>query len=348
MTPDSDPSSPSSKKSTTPRRGTLTPPPPDREKKPDKKLETPVLVAIISASVTLITAIMGSPLFLNLVNKVDSATPTPAAELALSQSSLLPISPPGGEPSRVQFTPAESGTDIIVATSTPQGENPTSTPPLLEPTFTSTALPPKKPNPPTPAATSIFQCIAADFWFPYPTTLNPEISNGCLNLAEWGFSTDQGRLLLAPNLVRDQQHGIYTPISGDIDIRFSIQLNEFRTHLNKVGFLNLGIVQNDPFSIYKGGYLTYQQPTPGTDSPVRVLISGSNQATQKISVQDVGFQHDVWLSIKDNLMRVYLNGEQAGDPISLPRTHRAFWIGYVLPSKSELDVRITNFTIQTH
>ncbi len=344
----SDPPSPSSKEHTTPRCGTPTPPPPDREKKPDKKLETPVLVAIITAVVTLITSILGSPFLLTLINKTDTPASTSAAELVISQNSLLPDNLPGGELFKATFTPTESGTDIIEFTSTPQEENPTSAPPLLESTFTATILPPKNPNPPTPAPPSFFQCIATDLWFPYPTMLNPEISNGCWNLAEWGFSTDQGRLLLVHNPVQDQQRGIYTPISGDVDIRFSVQLDEFRTRSNKVGFLNFGIVQNDPFSIYTGGYLSYQQPTPGTASPVRVLISGSNQATQKISVLEVGFQHEVLLSIEDDLMMVYLNGEQTGDPVSLPPTDRAFWIGYVMPSKGELEVMITNFTIQTH
>jgi hypothetical protein len=348
MTPDSDSSSPSSKKPAATRRATPTPPTPEPGKKPDKKLETPILVAMISAGVTLITAIMGSPLFLNLVNKVDAPPPTSAAQLVISQSSLLPNNSSGGESLGAQFTPTESGTYAIEATPTLQGGNPTSVPLLLESTPTSPAPSPKKPDPSKPAPPSIFQCLAADFWFLYPTTLKPEINNGCLNLSEWGFSTDQGRLLLVPNLVQDQQRGIYTPISGDVDIRFSLQLNEFRTHFNKVGFLHFGIVQDDPFSIYKGGYLSYQQPTPGTGSPIRLLISGSNQATQKISVLKAGFQHDVLLSIKDDLMLVYLNGKQVGDPVSLPPTHRAFWIGYVLPSKSELDVVITNFTIQTH
>ena len=344
----SDPPSPSSKERAAPQRGTPTPPPPEREKKPDKKLETPILVAIISAVVTLIASILGSPLLLNLINKTDSPGSNSAAQLVISQKSLLPDNLPGGELFKATFTPAESGTDIIEFTSTPQEENPTSAPPLLESTFTATILPPKKPYLPTPAAPSFFQCIAADLWFPYPTTLNPEISNGCWNLAEWGFSTDQGRLLLVHNPAQDQQRGIYTPISGDVDIRFSVQLNKFLTRLNKVGFLNFGIVQNDPFSIYTGGYLSYQQPAPGTASPIRVIISGSNQATQKISVLEVGFQHDVLLSIEDDLMMVYLNGKQTGDPVSLPPTDRAFWIGYVLPSKSELEVMITNFTIQPH
>jgi hypothetical protein len=348
MMSSSDPPSPPSEERIAPRPGTPAPSPPEREKKPEKKLETPVLVAIISAAVTLITAIMGSPAFLALANKAVTPTSTPAAEFVISQNSFLPANPPGGVLFTAQFTPTESGPELLEFTSTPQGENATSAPPVLDAAPAATTLPPKIPDPPTTAAPSILPCIAADLWFPYPTTLNPEISNGCRNLVEWGFSSDQDRLLLVHNPAQDQQRGIYTPISGDVDIRFSLQLNEFRTRSNKVGFLNIGIVQNDPFSIYKGGYLSYQQPTPGTASPVRVLVSGSNQATQKISALEAGFQHDVLFSIEDGLMKVYLNGEQAGDPVKLPRTDRAFWIGYVLPSKSKLDVMITNFTIQKH
>ncbi len=154
--------------------------------------------------------------------------------------------------------------------------------------------------------------------------------------------------MLVQTPVQTQQRGIYTPISGDVDIRFTLQLNKLRTRLNKVGFLNFGIVQNDPFSIYNGGYLNYQQPAPGTASPVRVLISASNQGTQIISDLKVGFQHEVLLSVVGDRMTIYLNGKQTGDPVGLPPTDRAFWIGYLLPSKSELDVMITNFTIQSH
>ena len=321
MLPSSDPPLPSSKERTTPQSETPTLPLPVQEKRPNKKLETPILVAIISAVVTLTTALMSNPMLLTLVNKTNTRTSTSAAELVTSQITLLPNNTPEGE--------------LFKA-------------PLLVSTSTSMTLPTKSPNSPTPATPTFFQCVAAGLWFPYPTTLNPEISNGCWNLAEWGFSTDQGRLLLVHNPGYDQERGIYTPIFGDVDIRFSIQLNKFRTRLNKLGFLNFGIVQNDPFSIYTGGYLSYEQTAPGPASPVRVLISGSNQATQIISDLKVGFQQEVLLSIKDDLMMVYLNGEQTGDPVSLPPTDRAFWIGYVLPSMTEQEVMITDFTIQTH
>ena len=274
---------------------------------------------MISAGVTLFTALLSNPLFIKIVNKTDTPSSFSAAALATSQITFPPNNTPGGE--------------LFTA-------------PLLVPTSTPTTLPSKSPDPPTPATSSFFECIAEGLWFPYPTTLNPGISHGCWNLAEWGFSTDQGRLLLVLNPGYDLERGIYTPIFGDVDIRFSIQLNEFRTRVNKFGFVNFGIVQNDPFSIYTGGFLSYEQTAPGPASRVSVLISGSNQATQKISDLKAGFQHEVLLSIKDDLMMVYLNGEQTGDLVNLPPSDRAFWIGYVLPSKGELEVMIANFTIQ--
>ena len=340
----SDPPSPSLNENSTPRLGM--PYPPEREKKSNKKLETPVLVAIISAVVTLITSILGSPLLISLVNKAASPAPTSTAALVISYNSPLPTNPPEDKLLKATLDPTESGTDIIEFTSTPLGEYPTSAPLPLESTFTSTPTAPKEPEPPSREAPSVVQCIEADLWFPYPTTSSLDMSDSCWDLAEWGFSSDQGRLLLAHKAVQDQQRGIYTPISGDVDIRFDVQLNDFRTRSNKVGFLNFGIVQNDPISIYKGGFLSYQQPSPGTASPVRVLISGNKQATQKISALETGFQHEVLISVVNDLMTVNLNGEQTGDPVSLPPTDRAFWIGYVLPSKGELEMTITNFTIE--
>jgi hypothetical protein len=321
MTPSSNPPIPSAKEPAAPRSDKPALPPPELEKKANKKLETPILVAIISATVTLVTALLSNPLVLTLVNKPNMPAPTSAAALVTLQNTLLPSSTPGGELIQV---------------------------PLLISTSTSTGLLPRSSDTPTTAIPPVFQCIAVDRWFPYPTTLNPGISNGCWNLTDWGVSTDQGRLLLVHNPAYDQERGIYAPISGDVDIRFNVQLNEFRTRVDKLGLLNFGIVQNAPLSVYTGGYLTYEKTTPGSASTVSVLISGSHQASQRISDLKVGFQHEVMLSVRDDLMTVYLNGDQIGDPVGLPPTDRAFWIGYVLPAMTELDVTITGFTIQSH
>lgn len=209
----SDPLNSRSKEKTAPRHGAPAP-----GQKPDKKIEASVMVAIISAVVTIVTAILGSPLVLALLNKTATPASPSMAEMGLSQSTLFPGMPTEEQLLKATLTPGESSPASSSSTQIPE-EDSSSTSPLLEIiTFTPTALPPTDNTPIPTLATSFFQCIAADLWFPYPATLNPEIGDGCWNLAEWGFTTDQGQLLLVHNPAQDQQRGIYMPISGDIDI----------------------------------------------------------------------------------------------------------------------------------
>jgi hypothetical protein len=212
----------------------------------------------------------------------------------------------------------------------------------------ATDLPPVPENTPVLMPTTVsplLSCFALEVWFPYPATLNPGVPDGCWNLAEWGFSTNQGQLFLVHNPAQDQQRGVYLPISGDAAIQFTLQMNEFRTRSNDGGFLHFGIVQDAPFSNYNGGYLSYQQPSPGASSPIRVLVNGTNQGTQTVLTLEKGFQQAIRLSVEEDLLVVFLDNVPAGEPISLPRADRAFWIGYVLPGKAELDVSLTDFVV---
>lgn len=352
MTP-SDPKR--SKEITTPRRNVLpTTPSRGKEKTASKIMEPTVIVAIISAVVTLITALLSSPVLLALVNKTPTEIPSEAqsvAEMGMS-GTLIPGVAPSTPTERLVKTivdPTETATAASGPSPTSEQLNtlPTATltaPPLATtpPLATATDLPPT-PDIPAP---SLFSCLTVDVWFPYPSTLNPAVTAGCWNLADWGFSSDQGNLFLIHNPGVDQQRGIYLPISGDVVIQFTFLLNEFRSHSNKGGFLHFGIVQDDPFSNYNGGYLSYQQPSPGATSPIRVLVSGTNQATQTLLILEKGFQQVVVLSVKGDWLTVFLDGAPAGEPVRLPLTNRAFWVGYVLPGKAELDVRVTGFSIQ--
>lgn len=359
MTP-SDPKR--AKEITTPRSNISSPPPEkaEKEKKADKKLDPTVVVAIISAVVTLLTALLSSPVLLTLVNKdpteVSSQAPS-GAEMGMSglSGTLLPgvaQNTPMEGLTKAILTPSQIPSVEITTSPTNEQHNepeaPTAT--VSIPGLASaTDLPPPPENTaePTLAAPSLLSCFTLDIWFPYPSTLNPGVTDGCWNLADWGFSMDQGQLFLVHNPAVDQQRGVYLPLSGDVVIQFTLQMNEFRMHTNKGGFLHFGIVQDDPFSNYSGGYLSYQQPTPGATSPVRVLVSGTNQATQTLLILEKGFQQAIMLSIEGDLLTVFIDGTPVGKPVNLPLTDRAFWIGYVLPAKAELDVHLTGLVVQT-
>jgi hypothetical protein len=60
---------------------------------------------MISAVVTLISAILGSPLVLKLINQPGTQAATPTMELVISQNSLLP----GVELFPATFTPTRCG-----------------------------------------------------------------------------------------------------------------------------------------------------------------------------------------------------------------------------------------------
>ena len=331
----SDPNHPRSKEPTTPRRSSPAPTT-GKDIKSGKKLEPAVIVAIISAATTLVAALLSSPVMLALINKTPTGVSS-AAELDIS-GTLLPENTQADVLPDITYTPSESGLTEVVSSPTfaPTNE-PESTPAstqgiaLIE---TATSLPPTPENTAIPTqaiAASLFHCLSADLWNPYPASLNPGISNGCWNLSDWGFTTEKEQLFLIHTPAQDQQRGIYIPISGDVDVHFTLQMNEFRTHSNKGAFLHFGIVQDDPFSNFAGGFLSYQQPTPGAGSPVRILVSGNNQATQTIMALETDFQQEVLLSVEGDLLTVFLNDEPVGEPVGLPHTDRAFWIGYVLP-----------------
>ncbi|GAB4580612.1 MAG: hypothetical protein Fur0022_33540 [Anaerolineales bacterium] len=338
-----------SKEITTPRRNVGPLPPLEPVKNPDKKLEPTVVVAIISAVVTLITAVLSSPLLLALVNQDPDPTSAPSVGEMGMAGTLLPESAAGTPTEELttladplQTTPPELIPSPTTQQPDPSDALPTNPPPAPE----NTTAPTQGAVSTQPTASSWLSCFTVDVWFPFPANLNPGVTDGCWNLADWGFSTEQGHLLLVHNPEVDQQRGVYLPISGDVKIQFSILMNEFRSRSNKGGFLHFGIVQDDPFSNYNGGYLSYQQPSPGAASPVRVLVGGTNQATKTLLILEKGFQQQILLSVQGDVLTVFLDGAPLGDPVNLPLTKRAFWIGYVLPANAELDVYLTNFTLE--
>lgn len=331
------PSDPKRSKDITTPRGNASSVP--SEKQP-KKIEPTVLVAIISAIVTLVTAILSSPLILSLVKPDTTLVPSGAemgmvpglAENIPTEPVVVLASPTIGKSN----DPAAPTATVSTQTLSPA----TDLPPAPENAVSTLAVPTAVSMP------SFLTCFAESAWFPYPATLNPGMSNGCWNLVDWGFSMTGGQVSLLHNPEQDQQRGIYLPLSGDVVIQFAFQLNEFRTRSNKGGFLHFGIVQDDPFSNYAGGFLSYQQPSPGATSPVRALVSGTNQATETVMILEKGFQQTVVLSVVGDVLTVSLDGVPVGDPVTLPPTERAFWIGYVLPAKAELEANLIGLTVQ--
>lgn len=300
-------------------------PPHQAEPKPPKKLDPSVVVAIIGGIVTITTAILSSPLLVAIVNQLRAtAIPSPTT-IAL----MIPTSTLAG---------AEIATPLPALTSAAPGEMVLLSTPVETTILTPTAT--------TESSGSLFNCIAADTWTPYPANLNPAVSDRCWELSDWGFSTPSGQFLIDHNPAQNQQRGIYMPISGDMDIHFTIQIDQFRIRSFDTAFLTFGIVQREPFSVFSGGFLSYSQSQPGA-ADIQVLVSGSNQATQHLPSLAFGVKQEVTLSVRGALLTVYLDGQPAGEAVNLTSGERAVWIGYVLPRLGTLEAVVDDFVLQS-
>lgn len=292
-------------------------PPPAPDPKPQKKIDPMVLAAVIGALVTITTAVLSSPVLLALISKLGAPAPTATAWVISTEI---------------------FGSEIFVDSPTPSPAT-TSTASALPPTAESAATATAAPT------SSAFTCIAADTWTPFPANLNPTASAGCWELADWGFSTRDGQLLIATVPTLNQQRGIYLPIAGDMDIHFTLQIDQFRVRSFDTAFLNFGIIQREPLSIFSGGFLSYSQNQPGA-ADIQVFVSGSNQATQRLPALAFGAPQAVTLSVRGALLTIYLDGELTGEPVALTANERALWIGYVLPAKGTLETLISDFSVQ--
>ncbi|MGH2523069.1 MAG: hypothetical protein ACRDH2_11250 [Anaerolineales bacterium] len=279
-------------------------------------MDPSVMVAVIGAMVTIITAALSSPLLLTLVGRMNAPAPTAAA------AAILP-------------SLASSTHTVPSASATPSA-------------LTETVALPTPESTPTPATSqpaSLFECIASDTWTPYPSNLNPNESNGCWELGDWGLTTQDGQLRIDHTPTQPQQRGIYLPLSGNMDVHFTVQFDEFRVRSNRQALLTFGVVQREPFSHFSGGFLSYSQSQPGAAN-IQVLVSGSNQATQRLPALDFGVKQRVTLSVRAALLTVYLDGQPAGDLVNVAASNRALWIGYLLPANGKLQVAISGFAIQ--
>lgn len=228
-------------------------------------------------------------------------------------------------------------TAIIIATDLPP--TPTDLP-------TPTALPPTaEPSPTnTPVVASLLNCFTVDTWL--PIDLKQPENNGCWDLSAWGFFAANGTLSISPFPTVNQTRGVYYPLSGNTVIQFTLQLSEFRKQNSGTAQLQFGIMQNNPFDRFTGGFFTFEQRSAGAATPVRLSYNISGQNPKIISDVDKPFSQTVKLVVEANYLTISLDGEPVSDPMPLTFSNRAFWIGYVLPANAQLNVTITDLSIQ--
>ena len=143
-------------------------------KEPSKRMDTSILVAIITLIGTVAVAVISN------LDKFAAIRPTPASGTSVVPTEML------AAPTAVVFTETVAPTVV-----------PTDTVPAGEPT--STALPPTDTPTVTPAPVALGQdwpqnCIST-LWQPYPLLETVPLGNGCWQQPIYFFETDNGGLV---------------------------------------------------------------------------------------------------------------------------------------------------------
>lgn len=311
----------------------------NKDEKSKKKADPTVVVALIGAIGTIVTALINSPALGDLVTRLSAPAPAATSVAAIEATNLLPTDAPAliASPTfaTIASTTAPAAYPAVDATSTL----------APEPTAANTAPPAANTAPPS-SAVSFLQCLATDNWTPFPSNLDPTAKDGCWDLAKWGFTAEKGRLLINHNPAQSQQRGIYISLARNVDIYFTIQIDKFRVRSFDNAFLNFGIVRRESFLPTAGGFFSYSLNQPGA-SELKVSVSGDSQTTQNLAPVEIGIKQKVALSVRNAQLSVSLNDQPAGTPVSLRDEDQVLWIGYVLPAKGELEVVIADLVIES-
>jgi hypothetical protein len=314
-------------------------PNPDDEGVAKSKLSeyrTQIIIAVIGLIGTIITAYFGLRTIRDPIEISIHATQT--AEARPSPTSL-PVTP----------LPTSTATLALTSTST-------STSTLL-PSATATVLT----NTPSATITPAFSLIQANClvagsqgWTYYPNFSNVEPVNGCWKLTDIFPSGDNALQLERVTLQGsgEQQRGIYLAVNQDADILFNVKLNRFATSANKTSNLKMvsnmafGITSSDSSFSYYGVYLYYYAANlPAVRSLVQVVRE--DESVDYNSALDFGRDQPVKFTLRGNTLRIYVGDlDQPISTTTLSFPKRAFYIGYRLLEKSELNATISDFSLQ--
>jgi len=186
-------------------------------------------------------------------------------------------------------------------------------------------------------------CIDKNFWIPYGGEEIKANSNSCLQLSDWGFfAQDKVLYFLPPRNHANQSHGLYTSLSGNVDIDFNFRVEKIQTGTSQAA-IRFGIA---PANISNGKFLTYHFLPEYPDFLYPKLWQDGHYGDPFPISLNKGKTQKVTISIQDNFLTIFLDNQKVVENMVLPFDERLFLIDYYLPSDGELSANISEFSIQ--
>ena len=286
---------------------------------------TPVVITAIAALITAIGVVI----------------------LALSQAGILVVPTPPA----TQTPPTETIPHVLTLTNT------------LSPAPAITPSPSPTSTVPLPGGDFEENCIHSLNWLPYKGEDHVRDDSGCWDLLPWGLFANRGlqlgvQLAGAGAFIEDERtkslRGIYTQLEPQSSlIQFNIRIDEFSSVKDHNGIwldqiLMLGVIREsatNPAAQGKFLFILIGGP-PGTQLVMAVQEDSSEAyMIKRFLPAPSGETYRVTLRIEGIRLTISIDGDQIVEPIDLPFSDRAFWIGYSMWSGSELQAFLSDLQI---
>lgn len=225
---------------------------------------------------------------------------------------------------------------------------------LSSPTLFPTDAPIQTPPLPSETGVAVLRildenCISRA-WIPYEKDSSIVKNGDCWDLSNWGFySTTNGFLLTPTSSLSDGIfHGVYLPISGNVEVRFTIDISKFIVDNNYSANIGVGIINTNPPGPATAGILYYHY-IPANSLRILPMKYGQNGEYNLIlpfTLEIGSEQQEVILKIEGPLLYITIDGVSY-EPQILQFQDRAFWVSYSIPrGNSQLIANIRNLVIE--
>lgn len=185
-----------------------------------------------------------------------------------------------------------------------------------------------------------------------PSLANPVPirSDGCYALDELGIFANAGTLHLFKNTGNNTAvSGISTPINSNSVIEFNIYVNSLSTKLDNVSEVIFAVTPaDDRLTARSTARFKLHVEDPGDGRVVHFTMAdagentGVNLGTQHY---EYGHTYKISLLLSPTEMNVFIDGYRMIEGLDIPLGAKAFYIGYDLPVFAEMDVKISNITV---
>jgi hypothetical protein len=252
------------------------------------------------------------------------------------------------------FTP--STTPSLTHTSVPLSDTPTSTATstsTMTATSTSTFTPTLTPTiEPSVLRGLDKNCFDPTWWKVNYYSGEDQLvdSRNCWDLTAWGIIPDEGGVDF---IVKDTNLGVNiirrlrTKLEGDVEIKFSVKIDQFTTNRNFDGMLMLGV--GSSVTIQDSGFYV-KYVVAGEDNKIyRETAPGLESYYEPRSTYTLGETQNIIIRVIGNQAKILADGVVLRTTSLQPHEYSVFWICYTLPANNgSLIADVTDVRFEDH